>query len=280
MSKLQIILMTDLDGTLLDHDNFGYESVKSFMIELIHAGIKIIPNSSKTSEELEYFCAGFGQRLAYVSENGAALQYLDLLSDSNTDERSTSKIFGRSVSELTTVWTSKIPIALRNQCLFLDEVDQLMQSRYLGLTEDALDRAMKRNYSRPFIFKGSDDDFYLLKKEANKLDLNVLRGGRVCNLSGLHDKADSISIVRDLVQPGEDELVIIGLGDGDNDIGMLSSCDIACVIPRKNYPPISIDKTKACKRVIHASQVAPLGWQEAVESAIAFLKIEYRYSYG
>ena len=280
MSDPQIILMTDLDGTLLDHDTFDYQPVKSFMAQLINAGIRIIPNSSKTSEELDYFCADFGQRLPYVSENGAALYNSDMLLSEDRNEIFGPKILGRPVSELMAVWTCNIPNQLSDQCLFLDETERDKQSKYLGLNGDALGRAMKRNYSRPFVFKGSDDEFSALINEVKRLDLNVVGGGRICNLSGSHDKADSISIIRDLVKAQGSDPVIVALGDNDNDITMLESADIACVVPRKNQSPLGIDVNNTCQRVIHASRTAPHGWQEAVEMAITFLKNEYRYSYG
>lgn len=98
----------------------------------------------------------------------------------------------------------------------------------------------------------------------------------MCNLSALHDKATSMHAIRDLTHSRSDEVVIIGVGDSDNDLSMLEAADVACVIPRNNQPPLMVEKNKTCKGVIYASQVAPLGWQEAVEGAIAFLKTEYR----
>ena len=108
MDDLKIILMTDLDGTLLDHDTFEYEPVKTFMRELLDSGVEIIPNSSKTSEELEHFCADFGQRLPYVSENGAALYHSEMFSGEISGEERDPKVLGRPVSELMTVWTNQI----------------------------------------------------------------------------------------------------------------------------------------------------------------------------
>ena len=88
MDDLKIILMTDLDGTLLDHNTFDYEPIKTFMRELLDSGVEIIPNSSKTSEELDHFCADFGQRLPYVSENGAALYHSEIFSGEFSSEQS------------------------------------------------------------------------------------------------------------------------------------------------------------------------------------------------
>ena len=280
MDDLKIILMTDLDGTLLDHNTFDYEPIKTFMRELLDSGVEIIPNSSKTSEELDHFCADFGQRLPYVSENGAALYHSEMFSGEFSSEQRGPKVLGKPVVELMTVWTNQISSQLRELCVFLDETVRIFQSEHLGLSGEALDRAMRRNYSRPFIFQGSADEFDALKSEADQLHLNVLRGGRVCNLSGNHDKADSIPVIRSLLSTTADRIVIVGLGDGDNDVKMLQGSDIACVIPRPNQPHLSFEATQKSQKIINASLPAPHGWQEAIHAAIAFLKIQYGYSYG
>ena len=46
--KKQIIIFTDLDGSLLDKDTFEFDEIEDYFRELISKGIKIIPNSSKT----------------------------------------------------------------------------------------------------------------------------------------------------------------------------------------------------------------------------------------
>ena len=50
--KKQIIIFTDLDGSLLDKDTFRFDEIEDYFRELISIGIKIIPNSSKTEAEL------------------------------------------------------------------------------------------------------------------------------------------------------------------------------------------------------------------------------------
>ena len=47
-SNSSILIFTDLDGTLLNRDNFKFESTKPFLKELKKKDIIIIPNSSKT----------------------------------------------------------------------------------------------------------------------------------------------------------------------------------------------------------------------------------------
>ena len=52
VQKKQIIIFTDLDGSLLDKDTFKFNIIENYFRELILKNIIIIPNSSKTEAEL------------------------------------------------------------------------------------------------------------------------------------------------------------------------------------------------------------------------------------
>ena len=49
MKNSQIFIFTDLDGSLLNHNNFEFKEIKNFILDCIKSGIKIIPNTSKTN---------------------------------------------------------------------------------------------------------------------------------------------------------------------------------------------------------------------------------------
>ena len=272
--------MTDLDGTLLDYDNFDYEPLKVFMNKLIASGVVIIPNSSKTSAELEHFCKDFDAPLTYVCENGAAIHHLTAANALKSETSIDRIVLGKPISVLMGHWTGCISAQLRDQCVFLDELSRVEQAQILGLENAALDRAMNREYSRPFVFEGSEDEFHRLHDAANKFDLNVVRGGRVSQLSANHYKADSIAIVREAMAADSKHAVIVALGDSENDINMLCHADIACVIPTKNRKVLSFNSNKSFQKTIHVSQPAPHGWLEAVEAALSFISMESRYCYG
>ena len=71
------------------------------------------------------------------------------------------------------------------------------------------------------------------------------------NLSGCHDKADYLSEIRGLVAQRRNVPVIVGLGDGKNDVEMLKKADISCVIPRENGSYLNLG------RDISATIIAP-----------------------
>ena len=63
MINNQILIFTDLDGSLLGHNNFEFKEIKGFILKCIKNGIKIIPNTSKTRIEIQVFINQLGQNL-------------------------------------------------------------------------------------------------------------------------------------------------------------------------------------------------------------------------
>ena len=77
--KKQIIIFTDLDGSLLDKDTFRFDEIENYFRELISIGIKIIPNSSKTEAELSDFNNQYNLNLSFIAENGSSIHGLNLI---------------------------------------------------------------------------------------------------------------------------------------------------------------------------------------------------------
>ena len=69
----KILIFTDLDGTLLDRDTFKFDKIFNYLKNLLLKNIHIIPNSSKTRQEIENFNKELDENLSFVVENGAAI---------------------------------------------------------------------------------------------------------------------------------------------------------------------------------------------------------------
>jgi len=87
----KIIIFTDLDGTLLDRDTFKFDKISGYLKDLILEDICIIPNSSKTRQEIEVFNKELDENLSYVVENGAAIYNLNLINSSFPEKISLSR---------------------------------------------------------------------------------------------------------------------------------------------------------------------------------------------
>ena len=274
---VSIMFMTDLDGTLLGHEDFGFGPIRDRLLELIHSGIRIVPNSSKTRREIDSFCASLGARLPYVFENGAGIGNTDLMSPIAV-RQTPGNPRGTSLKDLKSLWDQSISLALRNDCRFLSDMSPHDQSRHLGLRGNELALAMRREYSAPFIFSGNSISFAELVDQAKTAGLAIKKGGRVCNLSGWHDKAGYNFALRSAYRNAGSRLCIVGFGDGENDIEMLQQADIACVIPRPGAQ--AMDLPHPPSRVITASKTAPHGWIEVAMKALNTIKRREGYNYG
>ena len=266
---MQTVFITDLDGTLLGHEEFDIMPSKPVLDKLIRGGIDIILASSKTKAEIETLCDDLGYQLPFIYENGAGTAYFDKIHKAGAGSLVRPADRGIPIPDIQVRWLQLIPSEMRQYCRFLDEMDRGAQKTLLGLRGADLDRALRRSYSCLFVFTGSLTDFTALQAQAKQAGLSVQRGGRVCTLSGHHNKAVYLPEIRCLTQQGKQPSVLVGFGDSDNDKEMLDAVDIACVIPRPDGYTLSVHKAR--HSTIIAPCVAPWGWHEAAVSALSLI---------
>lgn len=266
----KIVVMTDLDGTLLDEDMFTCSPIEHSIKDYLEQGLTIILNSSKTEDEIREFCKELGEPFPFICENGAAFHNSNKSVETNrllNDYR----IFGISIPKIEEIWVTKITNQLRNLCKFIDEMPKPNQTEILGLSGSALDRAMNRKYSRLFIFNGTASQFIELNREVIKCKLKITQGGRVMSLSGRHGKSQYHQIIKNQALVNHEKIIFVGIGDSKNDIEMLSVSDIACIIPPKNRLPLNKSSFKNNNFVYESKQPAPIGWIEAIDASINFI---------
>ena len=67
----RFLVFTDLDGSLLDHHDYGYRDALPQLRQLESLGIPVIPASSKTRAEIERLRDELGNTHPFIVENGA-----------------------------------------------------------------------------------------------------------------------------------------------------------------------------------------------------------------
>ncbi|MYA91430.1 MAG: HAD-IIB family hydrolase, partial [Synechococcus sp. SB0663_bin_10] len=70
----QWLVVTDLDGTLLDHA-YDFSAAAPLLQRLEQQGVPVVPCTSKTAEEVEQFQAAAGLSSPYIVENGGAIHF-------------------------------------------------------------------------------------------------------------------------------------------------------------------------------------------------------------
>ncbi|MFQ5904658.1 MAG: HAD-IIB family hydrolase, partial [Candidatus Binatia bacterium] len=70
---IRLVVITDLDGTLLDQETYSYEASLPAIRRLLSLHIPLILCSSKTSSEIVALWEELGLRDPFISENGGAI---------------------------------------------------------------------------------------------------------------------------------------------------------------------------------------------------------------
>ena len=270
MNVDNIIIFTDLDGSLLNHDDFQFKKIRSFILHCLNCGIKIIPNSSKTKREIEVFSNQLGKQLPFIVENGAAIHNIDLL-NVNLKSNTNSIIFSRTIDEIIEIFNKKVPTIFKDKCLFVKDMKKQKQKEILGLNVDYLPFALNRGYSTPFIFNGSSKLFDEFKLILESLGMKLHEGGRVLNISDNCSKGSALNI---LVNKLQNDLFlcpyVIAVGDSPNDISMLKEANQPCVVPLPNKNNLNNLKMN---NILRAKQCAPEGWEEVIRLSLKKINI-------
>ena len=168
--KFTIIVFTDLDGTLLHRDTFQFDTIKNYIKSLLNKGVIIIPNSSKTEVEIEEFNEELGVNLPFISENGASIHGLNLI----TSNFPNKLIVSREKEELLRIFENKVPEKLKQKCFQISKMSKKDQENILGQKDEKLKNALNRKYTLPFLFKGDRNEKNRLLKLLNTNSLTYL----------------------------------------------------------------------------------------------------------
>ena len=259
----KILIFTDLDGSLLHRDTFKFDSIKDYILSLVNRGIIIIPNSSKTEKEIEKFSEELGVKLPYISENGSSIQGLNLINANFPNKI----VLSREKEELIKIFNDKVPEQLKDKCIEISKINKKKQEKIFGQKDDNLKNALNRKYTLPFLFKGDKNQKNKLLKILNSNSLTLQEGGRILNLCDNINKVKSMNRVIKILKKTEDKIRTIAVGDNYNDLDMLKSCDIPCLVFNDKFKldHINIDN------LIFSNKPSPEGWADVIKKALVKL---------
>jgi mannosyl-3-phosphoglycerate phosphatase len=258
-SKKKFLVLTDLDGTFLDH-SYSWDEAKPAMARLRELGLPLVLNSSKTVAEMEDLATELGLQSPLVAENGGLLA----IPNDRTGDYSV-QIKGLPRKEIL-----EVAHGLRSQMGykfegFADWSDQELAERS-GLSIIQSQRSLARLATEPFSWEDSESLRLEFADQLSIRGIRMLRGGRFWHLMGASDKADGSASVLKYYQELEPdtEWQVIALGDSANDTAMLEAANIAVVIPHSDGAHIS----PKAPRVVHAPFPATKGWNAAILSLL------------
>ena len=253
-------IVTDLDGTLMD-ENYDISPAKKTLEMLSQIAIPVIPCTSKTASEVRYFRNENGFSDPFIVENGAAIY--------GTDENKTSEwelILGKSYKELRSI-LKNISREVHYNLIPLNDLSNNQIFELTGLSGQAIDRALDRHWSVPFL-NPTDDIFEKVKLICNSYNVHVFKGNRMSHLLSTEShKGQAVYKLKGYLQ--NNDVKIIALGDSQNDLPLLEYADISIVIPGKNGPNKYLQNGINNGSFILANGPHAQGWSNSIEKVIS-----------
>lgn len=267
----QWLIISDMDGTLLNHHDYSYAAILPQLAKLEQQQIPLILNTSKTFAELKSWIGRFNIRHPFIVENGSAIfipqgYFSDVVLTGFWVDHSFNGYqvitLGAPISTLAAFLQQYRPDAIDFSSCSLQQAIQLT-----GLDEEQAAQAQNRHFSIPLSFNDAkqEHEFAAL---ARRSGFSTLKGGRFLHLSGATDKGLAMQRLMQLYEAASHSRCgVIALGDSPNDLEMLEQSDIAVVVNSPSSEKLRPD----VKHLIRTKLQAPQGWNEGVQAALQLI---------
>lgn len=265
------LIFTDLDGTLLEHDDYSFAASTKALADINAYKIPLIINSSKTLAEITDIRTTLNNKDPFIVENGSALYIPQGLFDG----------FGQTLTKITfsVAYEKIISIIhrLRKQhhyafTGFYDLSNSDVRD-ITGLGETKVASAKQRTGTEPILWNDDESRLHAFEEDIKRHGLKLIKGGRFYHVMG--QNADKANAMRWLTRQYREHYGIdfktIALGDDDNDKTMLDQSDISAVIRRNEGTALALSKKDG--NVIYTLHQASQGWQEAIDEIFKRINI-------
>lgn len=267
LNMRRIVIFTDLDGTLMDHDTYEFQDAQSTLEELRRQSIPVIICSSKTRAEIEVCRRRMGLKAPFIVENGGAIfiprDMLNLKGESFVARGGYHVLeLGVPYGVLRNTWEAiKNREKLRMRGFSEMTVEEI--SARTGLPFEEARLAAMREYSEPFVFSDTVDRLQRLGSLLQERGLQMTKGGRFYHLLGQNDKGKAVQILKRLYAQTypDTKLWAVALGDSANDGSMLEQVDRPIVIRKKTG---QWEHFQGIGSVVQSAEPGPKGWAEEV----------------
>jgi mannosyl-3-phosphoglycerate phosphatase len=268
----RLIVITDLDGTLLDENTYSYQASLPAIQGLKSLGVPLILCSSKTHGEILPLWKELALKDPFIVENGGAIycptRYFPFrlpgfksrrpfkVLELGTDVGTLREVLAQTADRCHATIRSFGTMSVEDICALT------------GLTRDQATLALKREYDEPFLIERGDREglFRILIGKG----FTVTGGDRFFHLMGGHEKGKAVKILLDLYRRMDSAVMSMGLGDSANDLPLLLQVDRPILVRKTNgsYDP---EVLREMPQVELTQAMGPHGWREAIEKVLSCL---------
>lgn len=264
-----LLVLTDLDGTLLDADTYAFDGAKEALDALRARAVPLILVSSKTRAEMEPIRQRLGLADPFIVENGGAVFIPKGYFPFPVPWAALRGTF--QVIELGTT-CARLRVALK-------EIGQALGCRIVGFGDMPLDQvraltglshpeailAKQREYDEPFVIEDRPELAEEVQRLAEARGLRCTKGGRFFHLTGDSDKGRACRILIDcyrrVASAAGQALLTVAVGDSLNDLPMLALADRPILVRK---PDGSHDGAIRLPGLIRTKGIGPAGWNQAI----------------
>ncbi|MGD8594942.1 MAG: HAD-IIB family hydrolase [Gammaproteobacteria bacterium] len=278
-----LLVFTDLDGTLLDHDTYEFEQAMPALKLLQSLNIPLIPTTSKTVTELLQISQRLNNHHPFIAENGCIIGLPEGYFNNTVTNQALhpdSHVYAPyTLITLTPSYTEVLAVlqSLRREYGFkFQGFHDLSANEIAELTQLPLSKAQlaqQRLCSEPLVWLGDESGLQEFKTVLQQHNLQLLEGGRFWHVFGLTNKGLAMQQLIDVYQNhGATICTTIALGDSPNDIDMLKKADIAIVIKRKDGTRMDYCVDDGLnKRLLVSDKPGPAGWNDTLTTVLESL---------
>jgi mannosyl-3-phosphoglycerate phosphatase len=266
------LIFSDLDGTLLDHENYDFSAAWSTLLQLKAVNIPVILNTSKTFAELTQILADLQLTSPFVVENGAAIYIpVNTFNQQPADTTRVGNYWLKSFSLPREHWLSVLAEHGKEYEQYYQGFSTLSDeelAELTGLSLPAAKRAKQRQFAEPLHWVGSAQDKRAFIEKLTKAGAHLVSGGRFLHIGDDCNKGQALKwlTAQYCKQYPNSVMSTIALGDGENDTAMLEVADHAVQIlsPAHNFPTLS--RRDNVTQTLH---YGPKGWAMAIQTILA-----------
>lgn len=264
-SKTKTLIFTDLDGSLLDLENYSHQAASEALRRILERRIPLVFCSSKTRLEQEFYQNQTGIRAPFIVENGSAIfipQGYFAFEFEHQRSNSQYKVIElgigvEGVRQPMKEIRKELGLQFRGYAeMSLDELCAIT-----GLPESAALRAKQRDYSETISGLNDAKELESFRKALSSYGLACQRGSRFYTIaSATANKGKAVSLLSELFNKMYGAITTIGIGDGFNDASMLAAVDKAFLLQK----PDGVWEAVVAPRLTKFAGIGASGWNEIV----------------